>query len=179
MPLTTKQRADLIRCYYQCGNSAAAALRQYRSEHNLRKGPCSRQTLWDLVNKFDEQGSVLDRKRPGRPSVSDVEAAEILEMTKELSKENAHNVNSAREVARRLDKPRSTVNKVLHKTLKLYPYRLKQVHELLPQDTATRLDFALKCVAEIDSNPDWLPNILWSDEAHFYLHGGVNTRLSF
>jgi len=179
MPLTTNQRTDLIRCYHQAGNSLTGGLRQYRREKKLKKGPCCVSAFKNLLGKFQAHGSVLNLKSSGRPSVNDVEVAEVLETAKELSKENVHNVNSAREVARRLSKPYSTVTKILRKTLKLYPYHLKRVHELLPQDTDTRLDFALKCLAEIDTSPLWLPNIFWTDEAHFHLHGGVNTRCEF
>src|SRR6185437_6934093 len=116
MSLTDQQRINLIRCYHQSGDSLARGFRQYRRENGLFHGPCSREALRKLVLKFEVQGSVLTQKRSGRPSVSDIDVAEILEKSKELSKENAYGLNSAHEVARQLDKPYSTVRKVLRKT---------------------------------------------------------------
>ena len=163
MPLSTNQRKDLIRCYHQSGNSLTGALRQYRREKKLRKGPCSNQALGKLIKKFEATGSVLDKKSSGRPSVSENEVIGVLNEITEMSKENPYNISSAHGVANRLNMPYSTVRKILRQTLKFYPYRIRRVHELMPNDMNTRLDFALKCVAEIESNDQWLSNILWSD----------------
>jgi len=173
--LTKDQRVDLVRCFHETG-SFVNALRKYRREKRLRSGPCSVTVLRGLIKRFKKTGSVQNQKQPGRPSISDIEVAEILQASKEISAENQISISSAREVARRLEKPVSTVRKVMRKTLGLFPYHLHQVHELLPNDFVTRLDFGLKCVAEIEADPDWLSRILWSDEAHVYLHGGVNAR---
>jgi len=75
-----------------------------------------------------------------------------------------------------LEKPVATVRKTLRKTLGLRPYHPKVVQELLPKDYETRLDFALKFAAQIQTDQDWLSRILWSDETHFHLHGGINKR---
>ena len=85
----------------------------------------------------------------------------------DVSNENVYGVNSAHAVARRIDKPYSTVRKIMRHTLKLFPYHLKLVQELQDQDLSTRLEFAMKCLAEIEINNEWLLSILWSDEAHF------------
>jgi len=176
MPLSIKQRTDLVKCYYQADNSIRGALRRYRWQNKLRTGPCSEKTLRNLIDKFEDTGSVRDKKSTGRPAVSDIEVAEVLNESNEMSKENVYGMNSARGVARRLNKPITTTWKIMRKTLKLYPYRFKRVHQLLPHDLATRMDFSLKCVAEIENDEHWLHKILWSDEAHFDLNGGVNTR---
>jgi len=173
--LSKDEQVDLIRCYHETG-SYSGALRQYRTENSLRSGPCSVYSLRRLVKRFNKTGSVLDTKKTGRPSVPETNVAEILQMSNELTDENQLGISSSREVARRLDMPVSTVRKVMRKTLGLYPYHLKPVHQLLPQDFRARLDFGLQCAAQIDLYPGWLSRILWTDEAHFYLHGGVNTR---
>lgn len=166
---------NLIRCFHETG-SVAASLRKFRTENDLRSGPCSERTLQRLVEKFKATGSVQDLKPKGRPPLSEIDVAEILNTSNELAAESTLNISSAREVARRLDKPVSTVRNVMRKTLGLRPYHLKVVHELHPRDYQVRVDFALKCLAQIDFDPGWISRILWSDEAHFYLHGGVNKR---
>ncbi|GFT81199.1 hypothetical protein TNCV_3345661 [Trichonephila clavipes] len=44
--------------------------------------------------------------------------------------------SSAREAARRLGLPPSSVRNILRRILELYPYKLQSCHELLPADTA-------------------------------------------
>ena len=34
----------------------------------------------------------------------------------------------------------------------------------------------VRALAQIDRDPQWLLNIMWTDEAHFSLHGDVNTQ---
>jgi hypothetical protein len=41
-------RVSLVRCYYQSGCSASAALRQYKT----RKHECSAQAVLDIIKKF-------------------------------------------------------------------------------------------------------------------------------
>ncbi|GFV24130.1 hypothetical protein TNCV_18261 [Trichonephila clavipes] len=49
--------------------------------------------------------------------------------------------SSAREAARRLGLPPSSVRNILRRLLQLYPYKLRSCHELLPADTAQREAF--------------------------------------
>ncbi|GFX76820.1 uncharacterized protein TNCV_1952611 [Trichonephila clavipes] len=60
--------------------------------------------------------------------------------------------------------------------LRYYPYKLQLVQELLPHDFETRHLFSLQFLARLEIDPEWLWNILWTDEAHFHLDGSVNTH---
>lgn len=68
---------------------------------------------------------------------------------------------------------RSTIRQVL-KAHKFHPYKLQWHHQLLPIHHATRLQHATSQLDLIDASPDFLQNLLFSDEAHFQLHGHVN-----
>ena len=39
-----------------------------------------------------------------------------------------------------------------------------------------RHTFSLDFLAHMEADSEWLWNILWTDEAHFYLQGFVNTQ---
>ena len=180
-PVLSKDvRVRLVRCYHET-KSLSGALRKYRTENGIRvtSEPCSAAALQKLVKKFDDTGSVLDAKRSGRPALSDISITEILNTSNELSAENVLNISSAREVSRRLDMPVSTVRKVMRKTLELHPYHLKVVHELQLKDYEVRMELGLKCIAQIESDSQWISRIFWTDETHFYLHGGFNRRWIF
>ncbi|GFX96966.1 uncharacterized protein TNCV_1996981 [Trichonephila clavipes] len=80
------------------------------------------------------------------------------------------------EAARRLGLPPSSVRNILCRILQLYPYKLQSRHELLPADTAQREAFAKWAFSKMEQDPTWVFNILWTDEAHFSLHGDVNNH---
>ena len=79
-------------------------------------------------------------------------------------------------IARTLDRPTSTVLKILRNILRCYLYNIVHVQELLPSDLAARETFALEFLARMEVDNDWPWKILWTDEAHFHLTGYVNTQ---
>ncbi|GFW91084.1 DUF4817 domain-containing protein [Trichonephila clavipes] len=91
-----------------------------------------------------------------------------------IASEANSGTSSARKAARLLDLPTSSVRNILCRILQLYPYKLKSCHELLPADTAQREAFAKWAFSKMEQDPTWVFNILWTDEAHFSLHGDVN-----
>jgi hypothetical protein len=60
------------------------------------------------------------------------------------------------------------------KDLAYHPYKLQLTHELLLEDLGARLEFSLSQLEIIDRVPNFVVDILFSDEAYFNLHGGVN-----
>ncbi|GFX67021.1 uncharacterized protein TNCV_4181461 [Trichonephila clavipes] len=90
--------------------------------------------------------------------------------------EAASETSSAREAARRLGLPPSSVHNILRRIFQLYPYKLQSCNELLPADTAQREAFAKWAFSKMEQDPTWVFNILWTDEALFSLHGDVNNH---
>ncbi|GFS74576.1 DUF4817 domain-containing protein [Trichonephila clavipes] len=90
--------------------------------------------------------------------------------------EAASGTSSASEAARHLGLQPSSVRNILGRILQLYPYNLQSYHELLPADTAQREAFAKWAFSKMGQDPTWVFNILWTDEAHFSLHGDVNNH---
>ena len=72
--------------------------------------------------------------------------------------------------------PKTSVFRMFHCVLQLYPYKLQSFQQLLPDDAAKRMEFANWALSELEENPQWLISILWTDEVHFSLHGTVNTH---
>ncbi|GFT68477.1 uncharacterized protein TNCV_4307603 [Trichonephila clavipes] len=95
-----------------------------------------------------------------------------------IASEAASGTSSAREAARRLGLPLSSVRNILRRILQLYPYKLQSCHELLPAEFAQREAFAKWAFSKMEQDPTWFFNILWTDEAHFSLHGDVNTTIT-
>ncbi|GFW19759.1 DUF4817 domain-containing protein [Trichonephila clavipes] len=88
-----------------------------------------------------------------------------------IASEAASGTSSAREAARRLGLPPSSVHNILRRILQLYPYKLQSCNELLAADTGHREAFAKWAFSKMEQDPTWIFNILLTDEALFSLHG--------
>lgn len=81
---------------------------------------------------------------------------------------------SIRRASRELQMPRATVHKVLRKRLRLCAYKVQILQELKPEDKPRRHSFACDMLDRIDRDPNFLTNIMFSDEATFHVSGAVN-----
>ena len=61
----------------------------------------------------------------------------------------------------------SSVDKILRRYFKLWPYKISLVQSLQEGDTEKRLEFC----EWFHKNEHLLPDILWSDECYFSLSG--------
>lgn len=77
---------------------------------------------------------------------------------------------------RNLSMPLSSTHKIMHLHLKLKKYHMKHLQALTENDYVQRLAFCEWFLDMCDNNDNFLDNILWSDEAHFYLNGQLSTR---
>ena len=115
--------------------------RRYRMQYG--KDPPTHQSILHWCWQFQATGSVLHCKRAGRPSVSDIDVTRV----------NAAFLRSPlmsiRRASLELQIPRSTVQKVLHTRLKMFPYKLQIVQALLPQDKPKRMAFAVDMLDRI------------------------------
>lgn len=171
-----RDRINLVRAYYQSGNSATAALRQLNKENNRKTNICSEATVRNLIQRFEELGSVEDRPRSGRPRVPEETIEFVADSTIQIQSESSIGTASCSDVAKKMSMPLSTVRKILREYLNWRPYRLQIVQELKENDSISRMQFAREMIERIDSSSSFLFSILWSDEAHFSLDGCVFTR---
>jgi hypothetical protein len=110
---TVQERARYVGWIFET-KSVTQTQRNYRTQFN--KQPPSDNAIRDWHRRFLETGSVHDRKRSGRPGVSD----ECVERIRESFVRSP--TKSTRRASRKLLLPRSTVHKVLHKRLRLCAY---------------------------------------------------------
>lgn len=176
MALEKKERALLVKLFYQNGNNLSSALREYRRLKGLRKGPMSRQALKKMMTKFEETGELRVLQGRGRKRISQETAEEVALAVVDRASASQYSVTSARAVSRDLSLPWSTVRKILRAIIKWYPYKIHVVQALNPSDPEKRTDFARMFLARIAVDKAWPWNILWTDEAHFTLEGVVNTQ---
>lgn len=57
---------------------------------------------------------------------------------------------------------------------KYHPYHVCLHQELTPNDFQKRLDFCNWCLIQCDRDPEFVHNVLWTDEAQFCRNANVN-----
>ena len=141
--------------------------REYRRVYGVK--PPHHKQIYHWDKKLKETGSLLPAGRPGRPSVG----PETVEAIREIFARSPS--TSTRSVAQRLGNVCArTVNNVAKKRLGLKPYKLQLLHEIKPQDKPRRFNFAVEMLHEIDIDPTFLKNVVFSDECIFRVSGHVN-----
>ncbi len=163
-------RNQLLRWYHQT-QSPTSVQRLFQRTYATFQIP-SRKYIRQLVEKFNETGSILDRTRSGRPKThstplvkNQVQGAFQRSPTK-----------SIRKASSQLQIPQTTIFRCLHNTLDLHPYKAKFIEKLSPADTATRRTFAQNFLTLLHNDPSLLRSLLFTDESNFYVEAPLNNQ---
>ena len=81
---------------------------------------------------------------------------------------------SIRRAAVELEIKRSSIQRMLRKDIKAFPYKLQTVHKLEEEDNDCRVEMCETLLNYYENDPSILDNIWFSDEAVFHLYGRVN-----
>ena len=151
--LTIQQKAQCVFWYHKLKSPTAV---QRKSRNEFGQNPPHTKSIKRWFKNFMETGSILDRKRSGRPSI-DEETVDAERATFYRSPRK-----SIRVALNDLAIPRSTVHKVLHKRLRLHAYKLQIVQALKPDDHPCRTAFAEKIRCRFNMWPtstQWRSNV--------------------
>lgn len=141
----------------------------FNNTHPERGQAITKSTVSKIIKKFRDHGCVKDLPKTGRPKLDDDVKLNVL-----LSyNENPHLPTS--QVALDLNLSQSSVKKILH-TAKYHPYKIRLIHELNEDDYDRRLEFCESMQERCNLDPFFCRNILFSDEAAFFLNGTVNRQ---
>jgi hypothetical protein len=69
-----------------------------------------------------------------------------------------------------------SVKRMSHMDLHFHPFTIQMVQELLPHDLNMKRDSCTKLFKMTDTLPQFLKNLITSDEAHFHLSRYVNKQ---
>lgn len=156
--------------FYQNQRSVILTRRAYRRYFNVRNLP-SAATINRLVGHFEETGSVRNARIPGRPRT--VQTEENIERVVNSVQESSG--TSTRRRSTQLGLSRRSLQRILA-AIHMFPYKIQLVQELKPIDYQQRLDYAIYFQQKAEENPDFIHNLIMSDEAHFQLNGFVNKQ---
>ena len=169
---SSEHRAFAVETFFKNGDSATVTQRVFRRHFNIgRNGKVpTRQTILNWVKQFRETASATSTKPPGRPRI--VRTPENVERVREAILRSPQ--RSVRRHAPQLRMSDRSVRRILHFDLNFHPYKMQLVHELKPQDLNQRAHFCGRLLDFINEQPDFLSNLIMSDEAHFHINGAVN-----
>ena len=124
-----------------------------------------------MVARFREQGSVCDLPKSGRPRTarSDENRQRVAESVAEDPS------TSVRRRSSQIGVSRSSLHRMLHEEGK-FPHKIQLVQELQPNDPEKRLEYAIQLQDLANGDPNFLKNLIMSDEVHFHLNGFINKQ---
>lgn len=165
MVYSTSDRIEMIYLYGECNRSFHATARRYKELHP--DAGVDHRYISRLIKKFDETGSVADKKSTGRPPVDEATEIEV------IGQASMDSQQSVREISKKSNIPKSTVHKILQKH-NFHPYKVHLVQELSEDDFDRRIQFCELMTEKIIVDKKILRRICFSDECTFFLNGLVN-----
>uniref|UniRef100_V5I868 Transposable element Tc1 transposase n=1 Tax=Anoplophora glabripennis TaxID=217634 RepID=V5I868_ANOGL len=168
MVLSERQRIEIL-ILLGCGDKIRSQA-EVRDLFNAKypENQISQGTVSKIFHKFEEHGTVQTLPKTGRARALNEEKK--LDIALELV-ENPH--TSTVSLARNHDASRTAIRMFL-KQEKYHPYKVCLVQELLEDDYDRRLQFCEEMMRRCDDNNGFQRDVLFSDEATFYLNGVVN-----
>lgn len=164
---------DMLLILGECCGNSQKAVRRYREKFPNRHCP-NRRTILAVERRCRETGLMKPKKtnsgriRTARTVRKEEDVLQILYNNPAVSTRRiALQTNISQSVAWRIAKGQQ-----------LYPYHLRQVQEHLPEDSGMRLEFSEWLIEQHNINPNFLSNIIFTDEATFTRNGMFNMHNS-
>ena len=159
--------------YFECDRSIAA-VRLLKAKLRERYGiePPDTRVITAWTDKLFSIGSILDRKRDGRPN----ERGDVSENVMD-SLENDPTI-SVRRRSDELGMSKSSLHRVLKVDMKLHPYKQVKVQFLSEVDREVRVE-ACRSILEKYDNELRRDKLLFSDECAVYAEGHLRAKQIF
>ena len=159
------ERSNILESYFST-KSVVVTEREFRREFPGRKAPC-RKTITKIAEKFRNTGSVRnDNKGHGGRYVAVRTRATVQAVRKHLEQSPR---KSTRRLSQEVGISRTTVQRIIHNDLKLFPNKVQILQKQTDVNKEERSEFCQTISERIENNPDDLGLILFSDKAHFHL----------
>lgn len=169
--LTPEQRLQIVQIYFENHSSVRATYRALRRFYGAHDRP-SEQLIRRTMDQFRTTFTLNDNVHPARRRT--VRTQQMIDDVKQ-SVEDDSNV-SIRRRAQQLNMCPSSLWNILHHDIGLHAYKIQLVQDLKPNDHQLRRTFGEWAEGIIAVDDEFPRNILFSDEAHFWLNGYVNKQ---
>lgn len=163
MSFCIEKRTSCVSWYTET-KSIITTQRKFRQKYGKNERAPSHGSIVKWLKKFQATGTVQAHQINRTPIVNH---ASVIDHFQDNPK------SSLRRAANTLNICHTSVHRILKK-YKYHPYKIKIVQQLNGNDFAARIAFAEEMLYKIEDSNDYLRHLMFSDEAHFHLHGGVN-----
>lgn len=166
MALSKEERIDIV--LHAAIGSYRAIADDFNRRHPERQ-PITHGAVGKLIAKFKETGRVDDRERSGRPrSVTDEDSSVAI-----LAAVSKSPHKSTRRLSQEHGLSQRSVLRILH-AFKWHPYKVQMLQHLSEDDPDRRIEFCEWALQRLEESPTFSSNILFTDEANFYINGEIN-----
>ena len=126
------------------------------------------------MDKFRNTCSVIDDNKGhiGRP-FSAITSAKMQEVRDCLQQSPR---KSTRQLSQEVGISRTFVQRIVHKDLTLFPYKIQILQQQTDANKRERVEFCQSISERIEKNSEVLSIIFFSNKAHFHLSGHVNKQ---
>ena len=169
--MSLARRKFILKAYIR-ENSIGKVQKLFKKEYRVKSAP-SKSTVWAIVQKFEEKGTVSDLPQPDlkcRSVCCDTKVQHIQD-TIDISPSS-----SIRQVASQTGISKSSAQRMLRYDRGLKPYKVTLVQTLKEDDPARRVEFCEWFLETLELHPSFLDNLFVSDESTFQLNGTVNSQ---
>ena len=167
---TKEQRVLIVKTHYRKGEYYGEIVRNLHAIFGRERAP-NETTVRRLIKKFEDTGSTGDIKSPRSRSSRSVENIAIVRDSVIASPKK-----SVRRRSQQMDIKKSSVHRILTKDLHMNAYKIQLTQELKPNDHSERRNFAEWVLGMQQVDENFVSNLMFSDEAHLDLMGGVNKQ---
>lgn len=168
MSYSVAEAYDMLRVYFQCFENGCIAEREYALRYPDRRH-FTRRVFSRLAYRLQQTGQVLpipvpNRLRFARNEENIINVLAYVEVDPHLS---------VRNFSLDLGISKSTVHRILREHL-LHPYHVVLHQALYDGDFDRRLDHCHWLIEMCNENPQFMSQVLWTDEASFSSDGNLN-----
>ncbi|XP_049937387.1 uncharacterized protein LOC126412052 [Schistocerca serialis cubense] len=168
MSLTYEESIEIILISGE--RSTRAVAEDFNSRHPTRQ-PITHSAVAKLLAKFRATGSVADKPKAGRPKSATDEATTV----SVLASFSKSPQRCTRRLSQECGVSRTSILRILSQH-KWHPYKIKLLRHLNEDDPDRRVQFAEWVTQQLKINPHFPYQVLFSDEANFFINGEVNKQ---
>ena len=182
------QRAFAVKCFHETKSGKLTRTlysQKFCDNRNVNRPSAAHvpsiSAIKRWVRAFANRGSVENKNASGKEKLLLPKSLKFKQRTDQNIQRVEESVRispkaSIRRRSAQLNIPRESLRCILKLDLKLKPYVIQVHQRLTPLHAQQRIQMCNWFLQEIEQNPNFLENIWFSDEAHFYLNGHVNNK---
>lgn len=126
--LETKKRIFVVECYWYCHRSCTEVRRRFRAAFGRNVIEPGNFAIQRLVSKFSGHGTIANLRKGNSGRPRSATSPEEVSRVEQFFEDNP--TSSTRRASAELDISRSSIQRIIKKEFKLYPYKI-QVFQML------------------------------------------------